>query len=104
MNERATPVAYDAARCLQCGCCLEVCPNFMPGGIFVGTAAMAPMSRMIAQLSPSKKEEIYKLYARRVFEGCGKSLSCRDICPAGLDVENLLVNSNAIAVWKRMMK
>ena len=102
LNASAVDVAYDAARCLQCGCCLEVCPNFMTGGVFAGAAAMAPLSRMIAQLAPSKKEELYKVYTRRVYEGCGKSLACRDICPAGIDVERLLVNSNAIAVWKRM--
>ena len=101
LNARATDTAYEASRCLQCGCCLEVRPNFMPGGAFSGTAAMVPASRLIVELSPSKREEIYKLYTRRVYNGCGKSLACRDICPAGIDVEGLLVNSNAIAVWKR---
>lgn len=102
LNARATDVAYEASRCLQCGCCLEVCPNFMPDGVFAGAAAMAPISRLIAELAPSKREALYRRYTRRVYEGCGKSLSCRDICPAGLDVEKLLVNSNAIAVWKRV--
>ena len=36
---------------------------------------------------------------RNYFEGCGKSLSCHDICPIGLPVEELLVRSNAAAVW-----
>lgn len=102
LNARATEVAYEASRCLQCGCCLEVCPNFMPGGAFSGAAAMAPASRLIAELAPEKKAALYKLYTRRFYNGCGKSLACRDVCPAGLDVERLLVNSNAIAVWKRM--
>ena len=104
LREAQAELAYEGARCLQCGCCLEVCPNFMPGGAFAGAAALAPLSRLIAELSPSKREEVYRLYTRRVFEGCGKSLACRDVCPAGLDVEKLLVNSNAIAVWKRMLK
>ena len=102
LNARAVDVAYEASRCLQCGCCLEVCPNFMPGGVFAGAAAMAPASRLIAQLAPEKRAELYKLYTRRFYNGCGKSLACRDVCPVGLDVERLLVNSNAIAVWKRM--
>ena len=35
------------------------------------------------------------------FEGCGKSLACQDICPAGIPVEELMSRSNAAAVWKR---
>ncbi|MEE1106001.1 MAG: 2Fe-2S iron-sulfur cluster-binding protein, partial [Ruminococcus sp.] len=27
---KAADLCYDASRCIQCGCCLEVCPNFMP--------------------------------------------------------------------------
>ena len=23
---------YQAGQCLQCGCCLEICPNFLAGG------------------------------------------------------------------------
>ena len=26
---------YQSARCLMCGCCLEVCPNFSANGTFV---------------------------------------------------------------------
>ena len=101
LTEPQTDVAYEASRCLQCGCCLEVCPNFMPGERFAGTAAMAPLSRLIEALPRERKSELYRAYGKRFYNGCGKSLACRDICPAGLDVEKLLVNSNAIAVWKR---
>ena len=101
VREGDVDAAYEASRCLQCGCCLEVCPNFLPGDRFAGTAAMVPISRLIAELPRDRKQEIYKLYHRHFFAGCGKSLACRNICPAGIDVDGLLVNSNAIAVWKR---
>ena len=44
-------------------------------------------------------EFLYDEYKKKYFEGCGKSLSCHDICPIGLPVEELLVRSNAAAVW-----
>ena len=103
-DEKATDIAYEASRCLQCGCCLEVCPNFMPGQAFAGTAAMPPLARLIAELPRDKKRDLEKTYRKRFYEGCGKSLACRDICPAGIDIERLLVNSNAMAVWKRLLK
>ena len=27
-SRKTVDLAYDASRCIQCGCCLEVCPNF----------------------------------------------------------------------------
>ncbi len=97
-------LAYEASRCLQCGCCLEVCPNFMPGEMFAGTAALPTAARLIAALPPDRRRALYKEYSRRVFAGCGKSLACHHICPAGIDVEKLLVNSNALAVWRSLLK
>jgi len=97
-------VAYDASRCLQCGCCLEVCPNFYAGGKFFGSAALAPASRLIAEAEGDDEKRLYGAYNGHFYRGCGKSLACRDICPAGIDMENLLVNSNAAAVWKRKFR
>ncbi len=102
MHEAGTQLAYEASRCLQCGCCLEVCPNFLPGGSFAGMAAAVPMTRLLAEAE--KSGELARIYQERFYSGCGKSLACRNICPAGIDIDRLLVNSNAIAVWKRLLK
>ena len=98
--ENTDDIAYEASRCLQCGCCLEVCPNFCPGEKFFGMSAAAAASRLLEQLPPSERRELEKTYSRHFYSGCGKSLACRDICPAGIDTESLMVNSNAAAVWK----
>ena len=100
-KDTAMPVAYEASRCLQCGCCLEVCPNFRIDGKFTGTASAVPMTRVLAQLPDSQKKAMTDTYRMHIYEGCGKSLACRNICPAGLDIDEILLNSNAIAVWKR---
>ena len=100
-DETIGAVAYEASRCLQCGCCLEVCPNFYCGSDFLGTAAIVPASRIIAAAPDEQKNEIFREYKRHSYEGCGKSLACRNICPAGIDIDSLLVNSNAAAIWKR---
>lgn len=100
-KDKAMSVSYEASRCLQCGCCLEVCPNFHIDGKFTGTASAVPMARLLAQLPDSQKKAMTDQYRLHVYEGCGKSLACRNICPAGLDIDEILLNSNAIAVWKR---
>ena len=40
---------YKAGQCLQCGCCLEVCPNFLAGKEFAGASAMVEAYRAIEQ-------------------------------------------------------
>ncbi|MBR1471484.1 MAG: succinate dehydrogenase/fumarate reductase iron-sulfur subunit [Lachnospiraceae bacterium] len=82
---------YEAARCLQCGLCLEICPNYYPEGTFAGMAAMAPIARLLAGEEAGR---IKKTYTERIYEGCGKSLACRDVCPAGLDMDKLLSRNN----------
>ena len=96
--------AYKASKCLQCGCCLEVCPNFYAGGIFTGMAGAVPLSRILMEMPESQRKEAAALYRDRVYAGCGKSLACHDICPAKIEIDRLLVNSNAVAVWKRYIK
>ena len=103
VSGRNVELAYETSRCLQCGCCLEVCPNFSADGLFTGMAGGVPMARLLAGMPEGQRKEAARLYRERVFEGCGKSLSCRNICPAGLDIDELLVNSNAAAVWKRFL-
>ncbi len=99
-SEKKNLPAHEASRCIQCGCCLEVCPNFMPDSSFFGMAAMVPSARILT-FSKTGKGEFQEEYRRHIYEGCGKSLACRNICPAGIDIEGLLVRSNAAAVWHR---
>ena len=98
VRPKETDRAFDASKCLQCGCCLEVCPNFCTGSAFYGTAAAVPASRLMAVTNDAERAALYR---KHVYNGCGKSLACRNICPAGIDIDSLLVNSNAAAVWKR---
>ncbi|MBQ8922179.1 MAG: succinate dehydrogenase [Oscillospiraceae bacterium] len=100
-DEAVRGLTYDASRCLQCGCCLEVCPNFCADGKFYGMAGLLPAARLLTALPESQKEAMQQAYRKHLYEGCGKSLACHDICPAGIPVDRLLVNANAAAVWKR---
>ncbi|MEE0874891.1 MAG: 2Fe-2S iron-sulfur cluster-binding protein [Ruminococcus sp.] len=103
-SRKTVDLAYDASRCIQCGCCLEVCPNFTAGESFFGAAAFVPASRILSQLPNGKKNDLVQEYGKHIYNGCGKSLSCHDICPVGIDVEHKLSNSNSVAVWKRFLR
>lgn len=104
VSEKRNELSYESSRCLQCGCCLEVCPNFMISGRFTGMAAAVPFSRIINEMSKEELKQASKLYNTHIYKDCGKSLSCVNVCPAKIKIEDLLVNSNAIAVWKRYIR
>ena len=82
--EGADPKEYDhmyaAGKCLKCGLCLEVCPNYLDGSSFYG-AAFANDCFLIASRSKSRKTAITKSYQKNFEQGCSKALSCVDVCP-----------------------
>lgn len=98
--QRDDETAFEASRCIQCGLCLEVCPNYHREGVFAGMSGMTTMVKLLAKDDNRENHAVYRKY---IYEGCGKSLACRDVCPAGIDMDKLLSRSNreAWAIWKR---
>lgn len=101
VNEKEFDNAYDASLCLQCGCCLEACPNFYPGGKFFSAAAFAPQARLLSSLAEKERSEVRKIYKEHIYDGCGKSLACEKVCPVHLPLDRLLSRSNAVKIWRR---
>ena len=101
IQDKALGTVHEASGCLQCGCCLEVCPNFYPGGNFFGTAALVPSARLISSMTNEDGKALRQAYKTHIYNGCGKSLACHEICPAHIDMDHLLSRSNAISIWRR---
>ncbi len=103
LDKNNTQAVYDASRCLQCGCCLEVCPNFCAGDSFFGAAGFTPLTRLLNALNDRDLQRVRETYRKHIYSGCGKSLACENVCPAGIDVEKMLLHSNAVA-WAHRKK
>ena len=71
---------YAAAKCLKCGLCLEVCPNYGDGKHFLG-AAFANDCYLVSARNREKSREIRKAYGAHFGNACSKSLACMDVCP-----------------------
>ena len=84
---------YSVAKCLKCGLCLEVCPNYHPGGAFFG-AVLANESYLIASQSENKAPHIVKEYKNHFGAGCSKALSCQTVCPAGIETLTSIMRMN----------
>lgn len=84
---------YSVAKCLKCGLCLEVCPNYRFGGDFFG-AVLANESYLIASQSAEKKPRVVKEYKTHFGAGCSKALSCQSVCPMKIETITSIMKMN----------
>ena len=84
---------YSVAKCLKCGLCLEVCPNYRAGDWFYGPA-FANESYMIASQSNDKKAPIIKEYKKHFGANCSKALSCQSVCPMHIETITSIMRMN----------
>ena len=91
-NKKHYKQQYSVAKCLKCGLCLEVCPNYHPGAAFYG-AVMANESYMIASQSENNSQ-ILEEYNKHFGAGCSKALSCQTVCPAGIETITSILRMN----------
>ena len=84
---------YAIAKCLKCGLCLEVCPNYHSGGEFYG-AVLANESYLITSQSKDKKHPVIKEYREHFGAGCSKALSCRRVCPMEIETISSIMGMN----------
>ena len=84
---------YSVAKCLKCGLCLEVCPNYHPGGEFFG-AVLANESYLVASQTKDKKAPVIKEYKTHFGAGCSKALSCQTVCPMKIETLTSIMRMN----------
>ena len=84
---------YSVAKCLKCGLCLEICPNYHPRGDFYGPI-LANESYLTASQSSEKKPEVIKEYKKHFGAGCSKATSCQSICPVGIETITSIMRMN----------
>ena len=84
---------YSVAKCLKCGLCLEVCPNYRPGENFFG-AVLANESYLITSQSKEKNTNAIEGYKTHFGAGCSKALSCQSVCPMEIETITSILRMN----------
>ena len=92
-DQRQHDHQYSVAKCLKCGLCLEVCPNYHPGGSFYG-AVLANESYLISSQSADGNSQVVKEYKNHFEAGCSKALSCQRVCPAEIETITSIMKMN----------
>lgn len=87
------PHRYSISKCLKCGLCLEVCPNYQYGKDFFG-GVFANEAYLIYSAGVQDKEQIIKKYNEHFVSNCSKSLSCQSICPAKIETLTSILRMN----------
>lgn len=94
VNKKEYEHQYSVGKCLKCGLCLEVCPNYSRGERFYGALFANDMYLLHSQ-SDSGKNEIKKEYAEHFAAGCSNSFACRDVCPMNIPTLSSIMKMNA---------
>ena len=76
-------INYAFSRCMTCGCCMEVCPQYNDSSEFMGPAPLAqvrlfnahPTGRMNA------RERLAEIMGRGGIADCGNAQNCVEVCP-----------------------
>ena len=84
---------YTTAKCLKCGLCLEVCPNYQKGEDFYG-ALFANNVYLVHSQSKDRKKVLKQRYDSNFASGCSKALSCEKVCPMGISTLSSMLKMN----------
>jgi succinate dehydrogenase / fumarate reductase iron-sulfur subunit len=74
---------YDFSRCMSCGCCMEVCPQFNERSAFIGPAPIGQAWRFSDHPTGRyfKAERMRALMGEGGITDCGNAQNCVEACP-----------------------
>ena len=92
MSAAETEISYAFSRCMTCGCCMEVCPQYNDRSEFIGPAPIAqvrlfnahPTGRMNAH------ERLEAIMGRGGLVDCGNAQNCVEACPKEIPLTEAL--------------
>jgi len=94
-------LSFRSSSCIQCGLCLEACPNFDGKSLYFGPSSIAPIAKIALEGDEETKAKLKKAYQEHIYKGCGRSLACVNVCPRKIPIDELLVNLNGLSIWKK---
>lgn len=97
MSQKEQEEAYVFSRCMTCGCCLEVCPQYNDFTKFVGASAIGQIVLMNYHPTGKKNdsERLDTLLAEGGIGDCGNAQNCVKVCPKQIPLTEAIAKINA---------
>lgn len=83
MSQKDAQLAYDFARCMTCGCCLEACPQVNEKNNFIGPAAIGQVRLFNSHPTGAmnKDDRLEIISGPDGIASCGNAQNCVQVCP-----------------------
>ena len=84
--------AYEFARCMTCGCCMEACPQYNERSEFIGPAPIAQVRLFNAHPTGAMNahERLEAIMGSGGIEDCGNAQNCVEVCPKDIPLTEAL--------------
>lgn len=97
MSPEVAEKRYKFSECMTCGCCVEACPQYVPGPDgFIGPQAIA--QARLFNLHPTgalnKSERIEALMGEGGIQNCGNAQACVEVCPKEIPLTEAIAEMN----------
>jgi len=86
--------SYDFSRCMTCGCCMEVCPQYNSKSAFVGPAPLGQVHRMVHHPTGKyhKAERLHAIMMEGGITDCGNAQNCIQVCPKDIALTDAIAD------------
>src|SRR3989338_4548391 len=96
LSQQDQQIGYELSKCMTCGCCLEVCPQYNEKSNFIGVAAIS--QARLFNLHPTghmqQEERLDAMMGDGGIEDCGNSQNCVEVCPKEIPLTTSLAELN----------
>lgn len=91
--------AYPLSRCMSCGCCLEVCPQYNDREEFIGAHAVsqAILFNTIPAGKPLATARLDVLASHEGIAACGNAQNCVKVCPKEIPLTDSIAKAGRSA-------
>ena len=106
MSSKEQELAYDFARCMSCGSCLEVCPQVSMHSNFIGPAAIAQVRLFNSHPTGAmnKDERLDVISSVDGIASCGNAQNCVQVCPKEIPLTRAIAELNRDTTVYRIKK
>ncbi len=98
-------IRYLFSRCMTCGCCMEVCPQFHQDAKFVGPAPLGQVAMHNSHPTGGffKEDRLHTLMEPGGIADCGNAQNCVKVCPKDIPLTDAIANlgRQTTAQWLR---